>query len=89
MNQIGQIFLRCDDLSEMLVVDRFKWNEGDEDWSFSIQDDYIAGNHSLWQRIKRAVKIIFCKPVCYADIFITDVNKVVEFRDKLTELIER
>lgn len=89
MNQIGQIFLRCDDLAEMLVVDRTKWDYGDDDWNFSIQDSYIVKNYSVLRRIKRALKVLFGKPVYYADVCVSDVNKIIEFRDKLTELIEK
>lgn len=86
---VSEIFLRCDDMSEMLVVDRFHFSSEDkDDWNFSIQDSYINGDNSIWQRIKRAFKILFGKPVYYADICISGNEKIIEFRDKLTEAIE-
>lgn len=68
----------------MLVVDRFS----DGDWNFSIQDSYINGDNSIWQRIKRAVKVLFGKPVYYADVCISGDEKIIEFRDQLTKAIE-
>lgn len=87
---LGTIILRCDDKCCMLVVDKYKWGSLKEiDYNISIQDSNLTGYNTFLQRIKLAVKVLLGKPVHYNDLYIEDENKIVEFRDALTELINK
>lgn len=88
--KVKTLCLKCDDVCETLVVDRYFWNDEKDtdcfDVSISINDKNLLHKGSFLQRIKMAVKFIFEKPVCCAEICISDKNELINFADKLKEL---
>ena len=59
------IILRCNDKQECLVAEKDEYG-----WNFSIQDSFIYKNNyvGIKGRIKKAINILFGKPIYYADI---------------------
>ena len=91
---LGTIILRCDDYCTMLVIDKTKYQWKDDpieiDYNISMQDSSLDGYHNTFkQRIIRAFKVLFGKPIYYNDIYIQDEKQIIEFRDALNELIEK
>lgn len=86
------IYLRCDDLSETLIVDRLFWKDDllDFDVSISICSSYLSNNKvSFFQRIKAALKYIFKKPFSYAEICICNKEELLNFAEQLKELAQK
>ena len=90
---VGTVMLRCDDACTHLVVDKFFWGleGGEKDISYNIRmeaSDYYDPN-TFVNRLRNAWKALTGKRISYNDIYIDGTDKVVEFRDKLTELINK
>ena len=52
----------------MFLVEKTKWEDGDICYDISIQDSRYDHNfNTVWGRMKRAVKILFGKPIYYND----------------------
>ncbi len=67
-----RIFLPCECKCCMFVIEKTMWEDGDIDYDISIQDSrYDHGYNTLWGRIKRAVKILFGKPIYYNDVYLS------------------
>ena len=63
------ITLPCDCKCCMFVVEKSVWEDGDIAYNITIQDSRYDHNYNtLWGRIKRAVKILFGKPIYYSDV---------------------
>jgi hypothetical protein len=94
-NNIGTVILRCDDYCCMLVVDKYRYvnsqdNSVEIDYNFSMQDSNLDGYHNtIGGRLRRAWKALMGKPIYFNDIYVEDQNKVIKFRNELTELIEK
>lgn len=88
--KVKSTYLRCDDLQESLVVDRYIWK--DEPYNdgiyveFSIYDNYLLNKNSLLQRIKYAIKFIFKKPSSYTEVCIYDKKEFLNFIEDLKEI---
>ncbi len=72
MNHVSkQIVLPCDCKCCMFVIEKTAWEDGSIDYDISIQDSRYDHNYNtLWGRIKRAVKILFGKPIYYNDVYL-------------------
>jgi len=91
-NLEGSAMLRCHCLSEMLIVDKLVFeNSGIKDVSYNIsmQDSYFYDVDSFRERLKRAWKVLFGKPVSYADMFIDteNIKDLKDFIDTLTQMV--
>lgn len=84
------IVLPCDCKCCMLVIEKTAWEDGSIDYDISIQDSRYDHNYNtLWGRIKRAVKILFGKPIYYNDVSLNGeetFNQLVEDMNRLKEL---
>ena len=83
------IYLKCDDMCETLIVDRYFWKDGTDcfDVTISINSNYLCNNRlSFFKRVKSAIRFIFKKPSPYAEICIADKNELIDFADKIKEL---
>jgi len=80
--------LKCECGCSMVVVEKDIWEDGDIDFSISIQDSrYDHDNTTLWGRIKGAAKILFGKPVYYSDIYIGKPEVYKDLIDRMAKLI--
>ena len=72
MNLISKrITLPCDCKCCTFVIEKTVWDEGDIGYNISIQDSRYDHNYNtVWERIKRAVKILFGKPIYYNDVYL-------------------
>ena len=85
--QESSVFLKCDCGCSMLVVDKTKWEDGEVNYNFTVQDSRYDHNYTtLWGRIKTATKILFGKPVYYSDVYIDKPEKFNDFIEKLNKL---
>lgn len=82
------VVLPCDCRCCMFVVEKTKWEDGDVNYNISIQDSrYDHDFNTIWGRIKRAVNVLFGKPVYYSDAYIGDEETFKKLVDELSELI--
>lgn len=70
MNKESKMITRpCDCKCCMFVVEKTRWEDGDINYSITIQDSRYDHNfNTLWGRIKRASRILFGKPIYYNDV---------------------
>lgn len=84
------IIVPCDCKCCMLVIEKTAWEDGDVDYNISIQDSRYDHNYNtLWGKIKRAVKILFGKPIYYNDVYMNGeepFRKLVDNMERLAEL---
>lgn len=67
-----RIILPCACKCCMFVVEKTMWEDGDVDYDISIQDSRYDHNYNtVWGRLKRAVKILFGKPIYYNDVYLS------------------
>jgi len=65
------ITLPCDCKCCMFVVEKTMWEDGEINYNITIQDSRYDHNYNtLWGRIKRAVRILFGKPIYYSDVYL-------------------
>lgn len=91
MNEKSKIItLPCDCKCCMFVIEKTMWEDGDINYNITIQDSRYDHNYNtLWGRIKRAVKILFGKPIYYSDVHLEGeqtFKKLVNDMDKLAKL---
>jgi len=73
----------------MLVIEKTLWEDGDTSYNISIQDSRYDHNYNtLWGRIKRAVKVLFGKPVYYNDTHLEGTESFERFVEKINNLIK-
>lgn len=64
-----RITLPCDCKCCMFVIEKSIWEDGDICYNLTIQDSRYDHNcNTIWGRVKRAVKILFGKPIYYNDV---------------------
>ena len=84
-----RITLPCDCKCCMFVIEKTVWEDGDVDYDISIQDSRYDHNYNtVWGRIKRAVKILFSKPIYYNDVYLNGeetFQKLVRDMDELAK----
>lgn len=76
----------------MLVVDKFYWEfkgeDGEASYNLSMQDSNFRDINSIKNRIRRACKALFGKPIYHNDIYVENEDDMLKFIGDLTELIE-
>ncbi|RKI69701.1 hypothetical protein D7V91_04855 [bacterium 1xD42-67] len=84
------IALPCDCKCCMFVIEKTAWEDGSIDYGISIQDSRYDHNYNtLWGRMKRAIKILFGKPIYYNDVYLNGeetFNQLIEDMKRLKEL---
>jgi hypothetical protein len=93
-NKIGSIYLRCDDGCCMLVIDKYLFKTHDKhefSYNISIQDSCLDPEVcSLKDRIKRAVRYVMRRPVCYNDLYLEDDDHTItKFIEEIQILIDK
>ena len=91
MNKKSKLLtLPCDCKCCMFVIEKTAWEDGSIDYDISIQDSRYDHNYNtLWGRIKRAIKILFGKPIYYNDVYLSgeeSFNQLIEDMNRLKEL---
>ena len=83
----NMIVLPCDCRCCMLVIEKTVWEDGDVSYNISVQDSRYDHNYNtVWGRIKRAVKVLFGKPVSYNDLYLEGkerFHKLIEDMERL------
>lgn len=83
------IFLRCEDKAEMIVFDKFTWNNGEINYEFTIEDSYCGGDYmGIKGRFKRAWRAFWSKPICYTGVYCEDEERMKKFLQDCLELME-
>lgn len=76
------ITLPCDCKCCMFVIEKTMLEDGDINYNITIQDSRYDHNYNtVWGRIKRAVKILFGKPIYYSDVYLEGeetINKLIQ-----------
>ena len=81
------IVLPCDCKCCMLVIEKTVWEDNDVSYNISIQDSRYDHNYNtVWGRIKRAVKILFGKPIYYNDLHLEGEEKFHKLVGDMEEL---
>lgn len=89
MDKEQNVFLRCDDHDETAVFARYDWEPGDTDYALSIQDAYCGSSHmGIIGRFKRAWHAFWAKPICYAEVFCDDGERMKKFLEECLELMK-
>ena len=71
----------------MLVIEKTVWEDNDVSYNISIQDSRYDHNYNtVWGRIKRAVKILFGKPIYYNDLYLEGEEKFHKLVGDMKEL---
>lgn len=72
MNLVSKrIILPCDCKCCMFVIEKNFWENGDIDYDISVQDSQYDHNYNtILGRLKRAVMLLFGKPIYYNDVYI-------------------
>ena len=75
-----RVTLRCEDGAEVAVFEKYTYSDGDINYEFSIEDDYVGGDYKgFFGRIKRAWRAFWDKPVVYTGIYCEDEKKMRKF----------
>ena len=83
------VTLPCDCKCCMLVVEKTVWEDGDISYDISVQDSKYDHNYNTpWGRIKRAVRILFGKPIYYNDTHLEGTERFEKFVDEINNLIK-
>ena len=81
------ITLPCDCKCCMFVIEKTVWEDGDINYDISIQDSRYDHNYNtIWGRIKRAIKILFGKPIYYNDVHLEGTETFQKLVDDMVGL---
>ena len=84
------IVLPCACKCCMFVIEKTAWEDGSIDYDISIQDARYDHNYNtLWGRVKRALKILFGRPIYYNDVYLNGeeaFDQLIEDMKRLKEL---
>lgn len=70
-----------------MVVKKFVWCREDVNYSLCIEDSYYDSNiNGIFGRIKRAIGVLFGKPVAFNEVFIDDDDAFDRIMDEFAEL---
>lgn len=79
--------MECDCGCCVLVFSKTVWDDGMADYDVSVMDSYYDHKaNGVWNRIRRAAKALFGKPVYFNDVTTTDRAKFAELVDRLAEM---
>lgn len=80
MENVKDIYLRCDCHAETVVFSKFEWQHGDVDYDISIEDAYCCGDYmGIKGRFKRAWKAFWAKPIYYNSVYCQDPERMRKF----------
>jgi len=72
----------------MFVIDKTIWEDGDISYNITIQDSRYDHNHNtICGRFKRAVKLLFGKPIYYNDVYMEGEERFSKLVSDMAELI--
>lgn len=82
--------ISCHDHAELLQLERIIWSENDEYMAFSIMDSYVGRNQyqGLSGRLRRAWRVFFAKPICYAEIIVMEKERVRRFLNECRAVLD-
>lgn len=84
----NMIFLPCECKCCMLVIEKDFDSDGDADYLISVQDSRYDHNYNtLWGRLKRAVKVLFGKPVYYNELCLSGEESFRKLVDDMNQLL--
>ena len=83
------VILPCDCRCCMFVVEKTIWQDGEVDYDISIQDSRYDHNYNTcWGRVKRAIMVLFGKPVYFNDVYIESEEKYKQLLSDMQGLLE-
>ena len=85
IRKIKTVELRCDDLAENLVFNKYSYEDCDIDYEINIEDSYCA---SRCNRFVRAWKAFLAKHIYYSGIYTNDKEKVRKWLLDCLKLLE-
>ena len=89
MKNCREVYLSCDDHAEVIQFIKYDWNDNTVDYEFNILDSYCGeGTRGFFNRVKRAWKAFWAKPVCYTGIFMSDEDKIKKFLKDCLAIVE-
>lgn len=89
MEKFKNIYFRCDDNAEMVVFTKYIWNDGEQNYEFSIEDSYCGGDYmGIKGRFKRAWRAFWKKPICYTGVYCQDRVRMKDFLKDCLNLLE-
>ena len=66
MKDCKEVYLSCEDKAEVIQFIKYDWNDDTIDYEINILDSYCGeGTKGFFNRVKRAWKAFWAKPVCY------------------------
>jgi len=81
------ITLPCDCKCCMFVIEKTQWEDGDISYNITVQDSrYDHDFNTVWGRLKRAASTLFCKPICYSDVFLDGTERFEQFVQEMQDL---
>lgn len=87
MKKEKSIYLKCEYGCETLVVNKIKWQDDELNYEISIKNSYLGWKEgTIWNRIKRAFRVLCGKETIYADIWVEDESRLSGFIDDLIKL---
>lgn len=90
MEKFKNIYFRCDDNAEMVVFTKYIWNDGEQNYEFSIEDSYCGGDYmGIKGRFKRAWRAFWKKPICYTGVYCQDGERMEKFLKDCLDLMEK
>lgn len=88
MDNCKNIYFRCDDNAEMLVFNKYNWNDDTIDYEFNIEDSYCGGDYmGIKGRFKRAWSAFWGKPICYTGVYCQDGERLKKFLKDCLDLM--
>ncbi len=80
-------YLPCDCKCCMFVIEKSFRENCDIDYNISVQDSRYDHNYNtVWGRLKRAVMLLFGKPIYYNDLYIEDEESFKKFVADINDL---
>ncbi len=87
-DQTKSVFFRCDDICTMLVVDKIMWDDGDINYTISMQTSDYYDVNTIRNRIRRAWNALFGRRISFNDMYTDDENRLRQFVEELKQLID-
>ena len=78
---------QCDCSCSFVVVEKFKWNDGEVNFNVTINDSNYS-RIGIRERFKGFFNILCNKPIYYSDLLIRSDEAFQNWLDELKELVE-
>lgn len=89
LDRTKEVFIQCDDCAERMVFKKHFWEHDEVSFEFVVEDSYCGGNrHGLGDRLRRAWRAFWAKPVYYTGVYIDDPARVNTFLENCMKLYE-